>query len=532
MNPRKDPCTKLPGDTELPARAADRSRGCCAVALLSGVGSCLVMGGLAGRLETLFGTLGTSSVVVAGGLFCLAVGPLLPHQLARIAGAGGRGIGPQRQSATRDEVLVWAVLAVVALLAGLVIAVLPLWTSVVESGYRWVQGRFLWPHWPLLAVQLLAVVVVALPGLALAGTTLSCACRLAGRERAWGVTPLGWSLVGGGVGLGLVPWLGKLGLPADAVCLAGAVPMLFAAVVSARRLGPGAEVAPARSGSTLVPVPDLRDRHPALIRFCVLWVAASGAAVVLAWPHVTGRWCGGLSAGGGVLPALLQVVAAGVGVMVCGRSGTSRSHSAGGLGVACAASGVGVAVAASVSALWFGQRSGSGSLRLVLLSAGAVCGFLLGFALAYGHRAVLSRVGHRESGYASLLSSTLAAWGLAALVLPLVGHSGRSSGGGYVLMAACAVSLVALGGVIIIHEPAYSVRTRRRRLAGVFASIVLMIGVLPAAGRQWAAQPGGPSGSGPGGEAGLRSAERNVWVAGVEMSVPDAASAPQPEARP
>ena len=212
--------------------------------------------------------------------------------------------------------------------------------------------------------------------------------------------------------------------------------------------------------------------------------------------------------------------------MVCGRSGTSRSHSAGGLGVACAAGGVGVAVAVSVSALWFGQRTDCGSLRLVLLSAGAVCGFLLGFALAYGHRAVLSRVGHRETGYASLLSSTLAAWGLVALVAPLAGHPGAGGGRAYVLMAGCAVSLVALGGVTIIHEPTYSARTRRRRLAAVFASIVLMIGVLPAAGRQWAAQPGGPPGGGPRGGAGLRSTERGVWAAGVEMSVPGAATGP------
>jgi hypothetical protein len=93
-------------------------------------------------------------------------------------------------------------------------------------------------------------------------------------------------------------------------------------------------------------------------------------------------------------------------------------------------------------------------------------------------------------------------------------------------MAACAVSLAALGGSIIIHEPAYSARTRRRRLAGVFASIVLMIGALPAAGRQWAAQPGSPPSGGLGGEAGLRSTEHGISVAGMKMPVPGAATAP------
>lgn len=513
MNRRTDPCIKPYADSRAPGGGVAGFDRCAAVAVLVGVGVCLLMAGLIGRLGALFGPIGAPRVVVAGGLLCLALGPLVPHRLARFVAPARQGAAAEPWAGARDEALLWAVLAVVALLSGLAIVVLPIWTPAVESGYRWVVVRFLWSGSSLTVVQLLAVVVLTLPGLALAGMTLSCACRLAGGEGAWCVSPLGWAMVGVGVGLGLLQWSGKLGLPGDAASLVAAVPMLLAAVVSAGRLGPRGVMDAPSGWPAPASVPDLSDRHPVLIRLSVVWLAASTGAVVAIWPHVAGRWWGGTMPGGPTMPVLLQAVTAGVGVMVCQRFSSSRSHSAGGLGVACAAGGVGVAVAASVPAL----RVGGAFLRIGLVSAGAVCGFVMGFALAYGHMAILRRVGHRATGNASLLSATLAAWGVAAF---LAHQPNATAVRAYVLMAACAVSLVALGGVTIIHEPTYSARTRRRRLVAVLASIAVMTGVLPMAGRQWAAQTAGQP------PAVLHSRNPGGQVAAAETSVQATAAIP------
>jgi hypothetical protein len=176
-----------------------------------------------------------------------------------------------------------------------------------------------------------------------------------------------------------------------------------------------------------------------------------------------------------------------------------------------------VAVAASVPLLGFGGAVGDAFSRIGLVSAGAVCGFLMGFALAYGHMAILRRVGHQATGNALLLSATLAAWGVVAFVAQQPDVTAVHA---YVLMAACAVSLVALGGVTIIHEPTYSVRTRRRRLAAVLASITVMTGVLPMAGRRWAVQTAGER------PVVIHPAEPGAQVAAAETSVQAAATIP------
>jgi hypothetical protein len=296
--------------------------------------------------------------------------------------------------------------------------------------------------------------------------------------------PLGWAILGVALGLGLLQSLTRLGLNADAISLAAAVPLLLAAVVAVRRLGDGHSADGRRDRLTSTAVPGVRDRYPGLIRLAVIWTAASTAAVVVLWPHLAGAWHGETISGGPTTPVLLQAAAIGVAIVVCERSGKSRSYSGGGLGVACAAGGVGVAVAISAPALGYAVPAEAPASWLALLSACTVAGFSTGFALAYGHLAVLCRLGSQATGGAGLLSATLATWG--AVVFCLLQRHGTDRGS-YVLAAAVAVSLVALGGVTIIHEPTYSARTRRRRLGAVFLCVALMIGVLPVAGRRWLA---------------------------------------------
>lgn len=469
---------RLAGRTLLPDR-------CGAAAALVGLAAGLLLAGLVGRLTALFEPGATPRVVIAGGLLCFALGPLLPDRLARFLARTRGGAAAERLTFRDDQALLWAVLALVALLAGLAVAVLPLWTPLVEAGYRWMEARFLWSDSSRAFVQLLAVVAITLPGGALTGMALGCAARLAGHGRIRCVSTLGWAVIGVGVALVVVRLLGRVDVRADGLCLAAAVPLLLASVSSTQQLGRSPGPAAPRVGLQPRSVPDLRDRYPALIRCTVVWLAASTAVVVVVWPHVASRWCGAVLPGGITTPVLLQVVALGLGMIVCERSGSSRSHSGGGLGVACVAGGMGMFVAAAAPLLWSGARADGLFPWIALMAAGLVCGFLMGFAVAYGHMSVLRRVGHRGAGSAWLFSVTLAAWAVAAFafVRPITVAERP-----FVFMAACAVSLVGLGGVTIIHEPGYSLRTRRRRLAAVFASIALMIGVLPIAGRAWTAR--------------------------------------------
>ena len=149
------------------------------VAALMGLGACLLTGGLVARFGVLFETADAHRIGVSGALFCLALGSLLPHRLAALLGGRRRGDSADGLATGRDQVLLWAVLAIVALLSGLCTALLPAWAPLAESGYRWALARFLWPQWSLPFLQLFAVVLLSVTPLALAGVTLSCVCRAA-----------------------------------------------------------------------------------------------------------------------------------------------------------------------------------------------------------------------------------------------------------------------------------------------------------------------------------------------------------------
>lgn len=450
-------------------------------ALLMGSGACLLLTGLTKRFEVLFATGGIGRLVTAAGLFSVAIGSLIPQRAAEYLGRRWRG-KPFEQGLIQDDIpLLWTVLALVSLLSGLAVAAVPLALALLEGAYDWALGRFLWSPRSLTSLQLLTVVSAVLPGLALLGLGLSCTCRLACRACRWRVLPLGWALVGAGIGSGLIDALLGMGAPTDVLTTAAALPVLVVALLSARQMGGLAEGRARSREAVSRDLPDVRDRWPLLIRLSVAWVAASTAVVVVVWVEVWHRWSG--ATGSGVDAALMCLPAmVGAGVVLCERSRTSRLYSAGGSGVVCAVSGVGLAVWCSLPALWLTGGSGTVVPASVLLLAGGLSALLMGYALAYGHRMVLSRVGSRAAGGGALLFLSLAA---AAVVLLLIGRSSAGAKSGYATLAAMALSLAALGGATIIHEPTCSPRTRRWRLAAVFASIGLMVFFLPIAGRCW-----------------------------------------------
>jgi hypothetical protein len=103
----------------------------------------------------------------------------------------------------------------------------------------------------------------------------------------------------------------------------------------------------------------------------------------------------------------------------------------------------------------------------------------MGFAAAYGQQALLNRVANRSPAGAGLLTRTLVCSAL------LVWFGGPVAGqliGSFLAFVLVVLGLLALGGVLIIYEPGYSLRSRRIRLCAVLACIsatIAIIGPLP-----------------------------------------------------
>jgi hypothetical protein len=454
---------------------------CSLVALLMGSGACLSLSCLAGRFDKLFATAHAGRLVTGLGFFCLAVGALIPQRAARYLGLRWRHGPLERPPAADDVALLWTVLALVSLLCGLTLAAVPLALPLAQGGYGWLLERFLWSPSSLSILQSVTVVAVLLPGLALLGLGMACTCRLACGACHWRVSPMGWALVGAGLGSGLTTLLPRTGASREALTGAAAVPVLLAAVVAARRMGSPVEGGRLSALTVSPAIPSVRDRWPMLLRASVAWVAASTAAAVAVWVQVPQCWPIAAARGtGGALMSLPAIM--GAGVVVCDLTKASRLHSAGGFGVASVVAGVGLAASCSIPAVWLTDGSRVEVPALMPLLGGGLSAVIMGYVLAYGHRTVLCRAGSRAASGAALLALSLAA---AAVVVLLIGQSPVSIKASYATLAGIAISLVALGGTTIIHEPTYSRRTRRRRLAAVFASIALMIFVLPIAGRRW-----------------------------------------------
>jgi hypothetical protein len=115
----------------------------------------------------------------------------------------------------------------------------------------------------------------------------------------------------------------------------------------------------------------------------------------------------------------------------------------------------------------------------------------LGYAAAYGGQTLLHRVASRARAGAAMLTGVLVSGGIAVWIgVPFV----VDLFGSPTSLAVLVILMLGLGGVLIIHEPTCSKRTRRARLGAVVA-LVTLIGVLalhPAqAFRQRSASPSG-----------------------------------------
>ncbi len=464
------------------------------VCLLFGSSVSLAAGGLIERLGREFGGHSNpSSAVIAGVLLAMAIGVRVPQSFAIwVCALSWRRFVTRGRSSALSDVLIgagpadrsfhWLALSVIALLCGVVLAMLPVSVRAAMGVHDWIYARFVWPTASLMVLQAGTVFLAALIPLITVGFAISCAHHVSCRFGKWESRATGWLAIGAGGGLLFSSALQWLTGRADLTLIAAALPALLVALLcagsgSVRSAIPAAEPGPAPS-----PLPMWSDRWPTLLRGSIVLVGCSAAWAITAWtslPAVMG------AADGLALPALFS--AFGAGILGGSRAKRCGLRSIGGFGVACSAVGV---ITASATFLASGAYR---ALPGMALSAACLSLGGLGFAMGYGHQTLLHRVASRSAVGATILGrlfvgSALLTWIAAGLLTGLLTVASS--------LAMLALLLTALGGALIIHEPGYSPRTRRVRLCGVFAAMVGMITLAPrsegprARERVWKSPPG------------------------------------------
>ncbi|MFQ5491253.1 MAG: hypothetical protein ACE5GE_11065, partial [Phycisphaerae bacterium] len=313
---------------------------------------------------------------------------------------------------------------------------------------------------------------------------LSFSHRLAAADCSWSLAPLGWALLGAVGGLWVCGLAFANGLSGQGMIMGSSIPVLLVAALAGHRTGHGHRPTPDPPSVDAV-LPDLRDRSPWLLRFIASWLGVATAILILTWQQIVRAVQPG--PGSAEAAAAVLVVAAGGGLLFGERTKAARWPSLGGLGLAATLTGVVVAAGAALPIVHLSAGfDGDSPAWLASLGVGAAGAALGGFSFAYGHLAVICRVGSRPATGAALLATALAGCAVALLALP---DDGPGQRGGFVQLAILALSLAAAGGLAVIHEPDYSARTRRWRLATVAGCVAVMLYGLPLAGRRWVISP-------------------------------------------
>jgi hypothetical protein len=440
---------------------------------LIGVAVGLIVTGLCAVMSS--GVADRSGAVVCGCLVALAIGVRLPQELAvRISRVRPRKRRRGRRAITNggewssidegDRAFQWMVMSVVALVAGLVTSGL---LGYLRIGF-WARGvlesRFLWSESGQSVLAVILALGVSAGPLAMLGLSLSCAHRVGGDRARWNPFVSAWFTVGVAVGV-LMARVAIDGLSRPGLSLMAApIPVLLVAL-SAVRLGSSSAIRGRRRWRESGALPLIRDHWPTLVRGTCVAAGGCVAWMIVSWWAVAG---GHGSSSGFYIPAALASVGLGFFLGTVHRWGAVRSL--GGFGVACAAAGLLGGCAMSVALPGEPSRAGPAwFFPLVGVGAG-------GYATAYGLMVIFNRVaGRSQVGVRVLWRILLVAALIAAFGAPAcrlwIGAAGS--------LALGPIALVAVGGIVILHEPCYSPRTRWLRIAGVFAATCLIVWLIP-----------------------------------------------------
>lgn len=478
-SPHTPACLMSPAVSRHESRAAPAGAGCALItqalpAALIGASLGLLTAGVLARMHPVHDpALAQPSGLLAGLLAALAAGIAVPQRVAwwigvrtwrRVAGRADEQAA-DRAAGASDHDVQRLIFAIVALVGGAATALAPILCRFALAAHDFLETQFLWTRASSAVLVIALGFAIGLLPLSLLGLAASCAHRMASARTRWEPAASGALLIGAGIGGSAGWWVAMERAMPEAAMLAGALPALAAALLVGA--GRADKAAPSLSSTyqSVTELPTRRDRWPRLLRWGIVAVAACGAWMLA----LSTRAASGVQAAAVVCGGLVLL---GTGWWLGDRIARRREGSIGSFGVACAAAGA--ACAAAMLTRTHGTVAPfSTSAALTALSLGAV-----GFALCCGNEALLVRAASRSAAGTVVLTRQIVAGGLvwalgAPLSVVLLGSATAA--------AACALSLLALGGVLVIHEPEYAPRSRRNRLLFVFAAVAAMIGLAPAA---------------------------------------------------
>lgn len=418
--------------------------------------------------------------VLGACFFALGIGVIVPRRLALWLGAGAlrkAGIEPTSDEAgwvapadAVDRSLYWSVLAVIALAGGFAICLAPLGIALAAGFVAVLWDQFVWSLVPLEILHLITAGVVVVLPLGLLGLAASCAHHLSCPHGRWEPRATTWLFLGGAAGVLGADWVSGLGTH-PAVSLGGAaLPMFLLSigcmVFASRDGGPVAAVSPDAVDST---TPQFRDRYPRLTRWSVVGVGGGAACAFYVWMQLL------------VEQEEMRLAFSAAGLAVLGVGSALGSHAGrtfvrhiSAYGLACAVAGA--LVAAAATARYTPAPSGF----LLLSGLLALCG--LGFALAMGRTLIMHRVGSRSregirTAGRLLFCSALTFWVTAPVAI--WAFDARAT------LVMLALSLMAVGGILIMHDTVVDGAARRVRLALVFGAVGIMITLASGDSNPW-----------------------------------------------
>ncbi len=421
---------------------------------------------------------GTRSVVAAM-FFASAIGVRAPHRLTYRYGVAAwqrlakpsapADLSPFLERSRVDHPLCWTVLAVVALLSGVAAALTPLVILFLTFIHDSLLAHFVWSSLPLAALQILLAFVACLIPFAGIGLSVASLSALWPRRNRWGFRTLANVLPGAGAGCLLLAVLGIDPMRADTILLAGSLPLLIVAMIACASASSKKVVEPIEKESQLASPPTSIDGRPTLLRASIVAVGGGGACAITVWMQELVVAGAERLIGLGVFLALLAL-----GIWIRHARRRDTAPTVGSFGGACAIAGLGIAAGAMALLL---NPPLPTSLVMIQAALGLAA---IGYCLSYGCEVLLARVAHRPAVNSLTLARLLICAGVTVwLTAPLaVWFFGRS--GALVLLA---ISLMALGGVLIFHEPRLETAPRRFRLGAVFALIALLMLIARPAGK-------------------------------------------------
>lgn len=465
------------------ASGSGGARDAVVVSLLLGVAVAMTATGLVMKFHDVWsGPIAYDGIVIGLVLVALAVGVRLPQRfgtwmcsLAWRRSANGyerAGFSATLLSpAQADRPLQWMALAVITLAAGVATGLLPIGVRMGETAHAWMLARFVWSPVPLVLLRAVTVFAVGLVPLALLGLAISFAHRLHCRMGRWDAQASTWLLVGAAGGSLIGLGMGRLVGRGELILCSAAIPTLLVALFSAwPRSSSLHDNADAQDADAFAR-PLFSDLWPTLLRAEIVAVGAISVCLLSLWVGSVH-----LSVLGVPVTVPLMLLALGGGFLAGCRRTRAGLRSVGGFGMACLAAGVTVA-GASIALIQAPWTSASPTAAVACTTLAAI-----GFAMAYGRQTLLHRVASRSATGATVLARTLVCAGVCvAVVAPLAEHLlGKVAS-----LVMLALSLVALGGILIIHDPLSSTRTRRLRLVAVFGTITAMIVAALAPSNPW-----------------------------------------------